>query len=63
LSTEQPITAAEQPVCWLFLLSPDRRRPRISAANEKSVAVNLPPKQQNSRRLVWLDAGGLLLEA
>jgi hypothetical protein len=63
LFTEQPITAAEQPACWLFLLSPDRRRPRISAANEKSVAVNLPPKQQTAAAWCGSTPAAWLLEA
>jgi hypothetical protein len=42
-------TAKEQRVLPLFLRSPNRRQPRISAEKETSTVDNLPQKQQKQR--------------
>src|SRR5216684_4368224 len=48
---KQRRTAKEQRTLPLFLCSPNRRRPRISAEKEMSTADNLPQKQ---RELPWV---------
>jgi hypothetical protein len=49
---EQRKTAKEQRDGWLFLGSPDRRRPRISPKNERSLADNMVANSKNSERHV-----------
>jgi hypothetical protein len=44
-------TAQEQRTPPLFLRSPNRRRPRISAEKEMSTSDNLPQKQQKQREV------------
>ena len=44
-------TAREQRTPSLFLHSPDRRRPRISAGKDMSTADKLPQKQQKQREV------------
>src|SRR5216683_2057164 len=46
---KQRRTAKEQRTPPLFLRSPNRRRPRISAEKKMSTADNLPQKQQKQR--------------
>jgi hypothetical protein len=48
---KQRRTAKEQRPPPLFLRSPNRRRPRISAEKEMSTANNLPEKQQKQREV------------
>jgi hypothetical protein len=48
---KQRRTAKEQRTLPLFLHSPNRRRPRISAEKEMSTADNLPQKQQKQREV------------
>src|SRR6266849_4122552 len=49
---KQRRTAKEQRTPPLFLRSPNRRRPRISAENEMSTADKLPQKQQKQREVL-----------
>jgi hypothetical protein len=48
---KQRITAKEQRALPLFLRSPNRRRPRIPAEKEMSMADNLLQKQQKQREV------------
>jgi hypothetical protein len=48
---KQRETAKEQRTPPLFLLSPNDRRPRISAEKEMSTADNLLQKQQKQREM------------
>jgi len=50
---KQRRTAQEQRTPPLFLRSPNRRRPRISAEKEMSKADNFLQKQQKQREVPW----------